>query len=74
MLATIAEHVLPVLLVLGLLTRLSALGLLVMTLVIQVFVFPEAWVTHGLWATALLLLVARGPGRLSIDRAAGIER
>jgi putative oxidoreductase len=73
-LATIAEHVLPVLLVLGLLTRLSALGLLVMTLVIQVFVFPEAWVTHGLWATALLLLVACGPGRLSIDRAAGIER
>jgi uncharacterized membrane protein YphA (DoxX/SURF4 family) len=73
-LATIAEHLLPVLLVFGLLTRLSALGLLVMTLVIQVFVFPEAWVTHGLWATTLLLIVARGPGRLSIDRAVGIER
>jgi putative oxidoreductase len=66
--------VLPVLLVLGLLTRLSAFGLLAMTLVIQVFVFPEAWVTHGLWASAFLLLVAAGPGRLSIDRAAGIER
>jgi putative oxidoreductase len=66
-LATLAEHVLPVLLVLGLASRLSALGLLVMTAVIQVFVFPEAWVTHGLWAAALLVVLARGPGRLSLD-------
>jgi putative oxidoreductase len=66
-LATVAEHVLPVLLILGLFSRLSALGLLVMTAVIQLFVFPAAWVTHGLWAAALLVVVAQGPGRLSLD-------
>ena len=72
-LATVAEHVLPVLLVLGLLSRLSALGLLVMTAVIQIFVFPEVWVTHGLWATALLAVVVMGPGRLSADRVLGLD-
>lgn len=66
-LATVAEHVLPVLLILGLFSRLSAVGLLVMTAVIQIFVFPAAWVTHGLWAAALLVVVAQGPGRLSLD-------
>lgn len=66
-LATIAEHVLPVLLILGLFARFSALGLLLMTAVIQIFVFPEAWVTHGLWAAALLVTLAHGPGRLSLD-------
>ena len=65
--ATAAEHLLPVLLVLGLVTRLSALGLLAMTAVIQIFVYPGAWVTHGLWAACLLALAARGPGRLSLD-------
>jgi putative oxidoreductase len=73
-LATLAEHVLPLLLVLGLLARLSALGLLAMTAVIQIFVFPAAWVTHGLWAVALLLVVAQGPGRLSLDCVLGFER
>lgn len=72
-LATVAEHVLPVLLVLGLLSRLSALGLLVMTAVIQIFVFPEVWVTHGLWATALLAVLALGPGRVSADRVLGLD-
>ena len=72
-LATLAEHVLPVLLILGLLTRLSALGLLAMTAVIQIFVFPEAWITHGLWAACLLVLVAHGPGRLSLDRLLGVD-
>lgn len=66
-LATIAEHVLPVLLVLGLATRFSALGLLVMTAVIQVLVYPGAWVTHGLWAACLLALIAKGPGVVSVD-------
>lgn len=66
-LATLAEHALPVLLVLGLATRLSALGLLGMTAVIQIFVYPEAWATHGLWAACFLALIARGPGRLSLD-------
>lgn len=72
-LATVAEHVLPVLLILGLATRLSALGLLVMTVVIQVFVYPGAWVVHGLWAAALLAVAARGPGRLSLDRLLGLD-
>ena len=72
-LTTIAEHLFPVLLVIGLFTRLSALALLGMTLVIEIFVFPDAWVTHGLWATAFLILIARGPGALSLDRLIGIE-
>lgn len=72
--ATVAEHVFPVLLVLGFLSRVSALGLLVMTAVIQVFVFPEAWVTHGLWAAALLVVAAQGPGRLSLDHVLGLDR
>lgn len=66
-LATLAEHALPVALVLGIATRLSALGLLGMTAVIQTFVYPEAWVTHGLWAACFLAIIARGPGRLSLD-------
>ncbi|MGE0809158.1 MAG: DoxX family protein [Immundisolibacter sp.] len=65
--AAVAEHVLPVLILLGLATRLSALGLLGMTLVIQLFVYPGAYPTHGVWATVLLYLAARGPGALSID-------
>jgi putative oxidoreductase len=66
-LAAYAEHLFPVLLVLGLMTRLSALALLGMTVVIQVFVYPDAWPTHLSWAGLLLYLVARGPGRLSLD-------
>lgn len=66
-LATFAEHLFPVLLILGLATRFSALALLGMTLVIQLFVYPEAWVTHGLWAVSLLLLMAKGAGALSVD-------
>lgn len=72
--ATVAEHLLPVLLVLGLFTRLSALGLLGMTAVIQAFVYPEAWMTHGLWAAPLLAVAARGPGSWSADRLLGLER
>jgi len=63
----LAEHVFPVLLVLGLATRYSALALLVMTAVIQIFVFPDAWPTHGTWAACFLILIARGPGEISID-------
>jgi len=66
-LAAIAEHVFPILLVLGLASRLSALALLGMTAVIQIFVYPGAWPTHGVWATALLFILARGPGALSLD-------
>jgi putative oxidoreductase len=73
-LATVSEHVFAVLLILGLMTRFSALALLTMTAVIQVFVYPGAWVTHGLWAACLLMLIARGPGALSVDRALGLDR
>lgn len=72
-LATVAEHVLPILLILGLATRLSAFGLLAMTAVIQIFVYPAAWITHGLWAAALLAVVAQGPGALSLDRLFGLD-
>ena len=66
-LATIAEHALSVLLVVGLATRLSALGLILMTAVIQLFVYPDGWPDHILWFGLLLLIVARGPGAISID-------
>jgi putative oxidoreductase len=66
--ATVMEHVFPVLLVLGLASRIAAAALLAMTLVIEIFVYPDAWPTHGVWATCLLLVVARGPGVVSIDR------
>lgn len=65
--ATIAEHVFPVLLVIGFASRLSALALLAMTAVIQVFVYPSAWPTHIFWAMALGYVVARGPGILALD-------
>lgn len=73
-LAATAEHVFPVLLVLGLMTRLSALALLGMTAVIQIFVYPSAWQTHGMWAACFLILIARGPGTLSLDAALGLDR
>jgi len=66
-LAAISEHVFPVLLVLGLASRLSALALLGMTVVIQLFVYPSGWPEHILWATALFVVVARGPGAISLD-------
>jgi putative oxidoreductase len=72
-LATYAEHLLPALLVLGLLTRLSALGLLAMTAVIQVFVYADAWPTHPSWAALALYLAGRGGGALSLDRGLGIR-
>lgn len=65
--AALAEHVLPLLLLVGLATRLSAAGLLAMTAVIQLLVYPGAWPTHGTWAALLLWLMARGPGAFSID-------
>lgn len=72
--ATVAEHLLPVLMIVGLMTRLSAFGLLFMTAVIQIFVYPSAWVTHGLWAAALLAVVAFGPGRISLDHLLRLDR
>jgi putative oxidoreductase len=57
----------PVFIVLGLGTRLATLPLLGMTLVIQLFVYPEYWTQHLMWASALLFLLTRGPGALSLD-------
>lgn len=66
-LATTAEHVFPVLLVIGFASRLSALALFGMTMVIQLFVFPSGWPEHILWLSLLLLIVSRGPGAFSLD-------
>ncbi len=66
-LAATAEHTFPVLLLLGLATRFSALALLGMTLTIQLFVYPDAYPTHGTWAAVLLFLLVHGPGKVSVD-------
>lgn len=71
--AAYAEHLFPILLVLGLFTRLSALALLGMTAVIQIFVYPDAWPTHLSWAGLLLYLVGRGAGPLSLDHVLSIK-
>jgi len=63
-----SEHFFPILLVVGFATRFSALALLFMTAVIEIFVYPGAWPTHGVWATCFLVVIARGPGWLSLDR------
>lgn len=72
-LAAYAEHLFPILLVLGLCTRASALALLGMTAVIQTFVYPNAWPTHLVWATALLYLAGRGAGRIALDHRVGLR-
>jgi putative oxidoreductase len=66
-LATVGENVLSVLLLVGLASRLSAAGLLLMTAVIQFFVFPQGWPEHLLWAASLLIVVSQGPGSLALD-------
>lgn len=68
-LATAAEHVLPAMLAVGLCTRSAAAGLLGMTAVIQLFVYPAAWPTHLSWAALLLPLIASGAGAWSLDHA-----
>jgi putative oxidoreductase len=65
--ATWAEHIFPLLLAIGLFTRFSALALFCMTLVIQIFVYPDAWPTHLSWAAILLPLIAAGAGDWSMD-------
>ena len=67
-LVSYAEFILPVMLVLGFGTRIAALGLLIMTAMIQIYVMPEAlWTVHVFWASILLVLLSRGPGQISID-------
>ena len=68
-LSTFAEHIFPILLILGLFGRFSALALLGMTMVIQFFVFPDAWWTaHSYWCGLLLVIIAGGPGAFSLDQ------
>jgi putative oxidoreductase len=71
-LAAFNELTFPVLLVLGLATRLATLPLLGMILVIQTLVYPQAWADHLLWGSILMFLLSRGPGAISLD--ALIER
>jgi putative oxidoreductase len=68
-LAVAIELAAPVLLVIGLMTRPTALVLLGMTAVIEVFVYPLAWPTHIQWAAMILVLLCRGAGPLSVDAA-----
>ena len=65
--AALAEHLFPLLLLLGLATRFASFSLLAMTAVIQFFVYPDAWPTHATWATLLALLLVKGAGRVSLD-------
>ncbi|POA77458.1 DoxX family protein [Pseudomonas sp. DP16D-R1] len=65
--AAFAEHFFPLMILIGLATRFSALALLIMTLTIQLLVYPDAYPTHGVWATVLLLLLAKGPGAVALD-------
>ena len=70
--AAYSEHLFPILLVLGLFTRVGAAGLLVMTVVIQFFVYPDAWwQTHIVWVALAGILVVRGGGMFSVDRLIG---
>jgi len=71
-LATVVELGLPPLLALGLATRLATVPLLGMVAVIQIFVYPQAWTEHLLWASMLAFLLTRGPGVFSLDHL--IER
>jgi putative oxidoreductase len=67
-LTTWAEHIFPALLIIGFATRFSAGALLVMTLVIQIFVFPDAWwPVHSLWTAMAAILIVRGGGLFSLD-------
>src|SRR5215831_5521159 len=66
-LATFNELVFPVFLFLGLATRLATLPLLGMVAIIEIFVYPQAWTEHLLWASILVFLLTRGPGPFSLD-------
>jgi putative oxidoreductase len=59
------------LILVGLLTRVSTLLLLGMTATIQLFIYPDAWPTHIQWLAFMIVLVLRGPGRLSLDALIG---
>jgi len=66
-LAAVAEHLFPLMLVLGFGARFGAAGLLFMTAVIQVFVYPMSWPDHLMWTAVLALVLSYGPGTVSLD-------
>jgi len=72
--ATAAELSMPLFIIAGFFTRFAALALLIMTLVIEIFVYPNAFDTHGVWAAALLYLIKYGPGVASLDNFVGALR
>ncbi len=74
LIAQLAEHAFSVLLIVGLATRFSALALFGMVLVIQILVYPDAYVVHGTWAAILLMLVKYGPGKISLDHILSKQR
>jgi putative oxidoreductase len=65
--ATISEHLFSALLVIGLASRLSAGALFGMTVVIELFVYPESWPDHLMWSASLIFIILRGPGTWSVD-------
>jgi putative oxidoreductase len=65
--ATVSEHLFSALLVIGLASRLSAGAVLCMTLVIEIFVYPDSWPDHLMWASAMIYVILRGPGAVSLD-------
>jgi putative oxidoreductase len=69
--AMVQELTVPVLLFLGLATRVATLPLLGMIAVIQTFVYPNAWTEHLVWSSILVFLLTRGPGPLSVDHLIG---
>jgi len=68
LMAQLAEHTFSILIIIGLATRFSALALVGMTLVIEIFVYPDAYVLHGTWATIFLMLIKFGAGQFSVDQ------
>lgn len=67
-LATFSEFFLSIAIAVGFMTRFTALAFLGMTAVIQIFVYPDAWPTHIMWAAILLYLIKHGPGKFSLDK------
>lgn len=66
-LATAIELTCPILLFVGLATRLAVLPMIGQALVIEIFVYPEDWIEHLGWLAMLLFLFARGAGVFSVD-------
>lgn len=74
--AGVVEVLLPILLIIGLFSRFAALGLIGMTMFIQLAVFPtlDHWINPASWwAASLLIIFARGPGFLSVDKFLGLD-